>query len=279
MEFEIIVVTYGRDETLLENYVALRALYPHLPMCWGVQGVVSDRIREAVAADPLLRLEHREEPHITAALNQCIRSTRAHVAIMLDDDARPCPGWLEAFQAAFDTHPGAAYVMGREIRTRCHSLGGVLARGFLEALCRLFVPAEALSGGRLIGWINGGGLLLGNFDLPGTCRINAPRGCNLALRKAAFLDLGGFSENFTGNQWGFEAEFGLRAQRAGLDGIFWGAAMAIHEQKPEGGTRTVRTWGNLRHTVHNHAQLNRLLSPWAWLGAVPRLIRAAWKGR
>jgi hypothetical protein len=279
VEFEVVVVTYGRDETLLKNYATLRALYPDLPVCWGVQGPVSNRVREAAAADPLLRVEHREQPHITATLNQCIRSSQAQVAVMLDDDAGPCPGWLEGFRAAFAAHPEAAYVMGREIRTRGHGLAGVLARGVLEALCRPFVPAGALSGGRLIGRINGAGFLLGNFDLPGVCRINAPRGCNLAVRRAAFLDLGGFSENFTGNQWGFEADFGLRAQHAGLDGIFWGAAMAVHDQEPKGGTRTVRTWGDLRHAVHNHAQLNRLLGPWAWIGAVPRLVRAAWKSR
>lgn len=279
MEFEVIVVSYGRDEALIRNHAALRALYPDLPVCWGMQGSLSSRIRDAVAADSQLRLEHREQPHITATLNQCIHSAQADVVIMLDDDARPCPGWLEGFQAAFAAYPLAAYVMGREIRTRAHSLGGVLARGCLEAICRPFVPAAALSSGRLIGWINGAGFLLGNFDLPGTCRVNAPRGCNLALRREAFLELGGFSEEFTGNQWGFEAEFGLRVQRAGLEGIFWGEAMAVHDQEARGGTRTVRTWGNLRHAVHNHVQLNRYLGLWGWIGAVPRLVRAVWKER
>ena len=130
-------------------------------------GTLSGEISAAVESDPHLRLEHREQPHITAALNQCIRSSEADVAIMLDDDARPCPGWLEAFEAAFAAYPDAPYIMGREIRTRCHGLGGLLARGLLEAMCRPFAPAEALSAGRLVGWINGAGLLLGNFDLPG----------------------------------------------------------------------------------------------------------------
>ena len=83
--------------------------------------------------------------YIIAALNQCIRSSEADVVIMLDDDAIPCPGWLEAFEAAFAAYPDAAYIMGREIRTRCHGLGGLLARGLLEAACRPFAPAEALS--------------------------------------------------------------------------------------------------------------------------------------
>lgn len=279
MRFEAVVVSYGREKVLLENHAALRALYPELPVCWGIQGPLSGEISAAVESDPHLRLEHREQPHITAALNQCIRSSEVDVVIMLDDDARPCPGWLEAFEAAFAVYPDAAYIMGREIRTRCHGLGGLLARGLLEAACRPFAPAEALSAGRLVGWINSAGLLLGNFDLPGVCLINAPRGCNLALRRAAWERLGGFSEDFTGNQWGFEVDFGLRARHAGLKGIFWGAAMAVHDQESGGGTRAVRSWGSLRHAVHNHVQVNRHLGWCGWIGALPRLARAAWKGR
>ena len=69
MRFEAIVVSYGREKVLLENHAALRALYPELPVCWGIQGILSGKISATIESDPHLRLEHREQPHITAALN------------------------------------------------------------------------------------------------------------------------------------------------------------------------------------------------------------------
>jgi len=132
--------------------------------------------------------------------------------------------------------PGLFYTCGREIRVR--SIRPAYAdsiRLLFEAFFRKFLPKDVSLQGRIVGWTSSTGLIFGNFNQPGTCRINTPRGCNMAVRKAAFAAIGGFNGFFRGNAWGFEAEFGLRMARAGEYGRFLGDAAVLHYEVPAGG--------------------------------------------
>lgn len=281
--FEIIIASYGRDQLLAAQWRQLRCLYPKIPICWGLQGEYGPELDQLAAQDQKLRIVHLPRPQITAVLNACLRSSPARYVVLLDDDALPVPGWLEAFAAIFAQFPELPYAMGREIRqARPVSLGGAWARLGAETLCAPFVPARAKSSGRIVGWMTRAGFLFGNFALSGAALINSPRGCNLALNRALALDQGGFEESFQGTQWGFETEFGLRLQRAGLWGQFCPEAVVLHAQAPDGGTRARQDWSGLSTSLHNHALVNRQLGPWAWIGALPRLARTAlrcWRGR
>lgn len=274
--YEVIIPSYGRDHLLGDQLAQLRKLYPTLSVCWGLQGEYSPELHDVAAADGQVRIVHRLTPHITATINECVQSSQADFILLLDDDALPCPGWLEAFDEVFRQYPDLAYCMGREVRLgQPWSLVGAWLRLLSESFFVFFVPAKARIHGRIVGWMNALGFLWGNFDLSGTCVINSPRGCNLALHRRRTMELGGFDENFQGNQWGFETEFGLRLQQRGLLGRYCGTAAVLHTQTALGGTRTYRKWSGVKASWHNHELVNKHLGLWAWVGAIPRLLRAS----
>lgn len=115
--------------------------------------------------------------------------------------------------------------------------------------------------------------MIGNFNMPGSCKINSPRACNMALRKKAFLEFGGFDENFIGNAWGFETAFGLDAERRGYEGRFVGSAIVLHHEESSGGTRQAQGREFLDAYRNNHRCLMRRAGPFAWVGAMPRLLK------
>jgi GT2 family glycosyltransferase len=95
----------------------------------------------------------------------------------------------------------------------------------------------------------------------------------MGLRKEYFIALGGFNENFRGNAWGFEADFGLRAARERKLGRYVGDAVVIHHEASGGGSRdgSKKQW--LRDFMYNHKVLIGTLGPQAWLGSLPRLMK------
>lgn len=277
--FEVVIPSYGREHLLPDQLLWLRRLYPHLPVCWGLQGAYDPHLDGLAKNTEQLRIVHDPSPHITRTINTCLQSSQADYVLLLDDDAHPCPGWLEAFTAVFEDSPDLIYCMGREIRVHQHwSLLGAWARLGAESVFYFFVPPSARAQGRIVGWMNALGFLWGNFDLAGTGRINSPRGCNLALHCKKTLEHGGFDERFQGSEWGFETEFGLRLQHQGHWGAYCGQAAVLHAQAPQGGTRAHDAWSGLKASWHNHKLVNKHLGPLAWIGALPRLVRAGYRG-
>lgn len=221
-----------------------------------------------------IRIEKLTVPSTTITLNHCISSSGADIVVILDDDASPHFGWLESHTAAFTIDPDLAYTSGREVRsTQARSSFSDWVRIATESLFGLFIAENKKLHGRIVGWINGVGLIFGNFDQPGTCLINSPRACNMAVRKRIFLALGGFNEKFGGNAWGFEADFGLRAARKGCYGRYVGNAIVIHEEVRSGGSRERTKSGWFKDYVFNHRILIQNLGPQAWIGSVPRLLK------
>lgn len=273
IEAELVIVSYNRLPTLRATLEGLRRTYPELPVCVGLQG--PDRHSElglALPQDFGVRLLTFEQPSITRTLNACITSSNADVVLMTDDDALPCPGWLEAHLDAFEAEPGLAYTSGREIRMAGRrSAKAELLRIAVETAARPFVPGDATIDGRVVGWMTGLGLLLTNMDRTGTCRINTPRGCNMALDRRTFSANGGFDERFRGNGWGFEPEFGVRLARQGKLGRFVGSAAVLHAEQPTGGSRQAGGGAYLADFRHNHRVLLGTLGRRGWIGSVPRL--------
>jgi GT2 family glycosyltransferase len=224
--------------------------------------------------DPQIRLHQMAEPGTTPALNRCIDTSKAEVVLILDDDAVPHFGWLESHLAAFSSDPALAYTSGREVRsTKGKSSFSDFFRIMIEGCFSILLGRDKVVNGRIVGWTNNIGLTFGNFDQPGTCSINSPRGCNMAVQRKAFIGLGGFNERFRGNAWGFEAEFGLRMAREGRYGQYRGDAIVIHHEYPSGGSREAAAVTWFRDFLFNNSLLIQQLGPQAWLGAVPRLIK------
>jgi Glycosyl transferase family 2 len=272
---EIVIPSYSRWPTLVTTVAKIRELYPTVPVCLGLQGESPDQeLPPRILNDPFLRIERMPRPSSTITLTTCIQSSKADIILILDDDAGPCHGWLEAHMAAFEADPALAYTGGREVRlSRGIPAYSVLVRIIAEAVFGLFLSADKKINGRIVGWFNWLGLFFGNFDQPGFAVINNTRGCNMAVRRETFLAAGGFCPDIIGNGYLFEVEFGLRLARQGKLGRYLGNAVVIHQESPTGGSRAATRMKWFRAFVHNHRQVMKLVGPQGWIGSVPRLVK------
>jgi GT2 family glycosyltransferase len=272
---EIVIPSYRRLPILQRTIRQLRLLYPDTHVCLGIQDQLkTEELDSKIVQDGKTRVEMITTPGTTTALNHCIRTSQADVVLIMDDDAVSCHGWLESHLAAFTTDPGLAYTSGREVRSsQGRSSFSELVRILAELAAGVFLRRDTILNGRIVGWTTHMGLIFANFDQPGSCRINAPRGCNMAVRRLDFLKLGGFTEEFRGNAWGFEAEFGVRMAHQGRYGRYLGDAIVIHHELASGGSRTAQKDQWFDDFLFNHRLLIRHLGPQAWIGSLPRLLK------
>jgi GT2 family glycosyltransferase len=272
---ELVIPSYNRLDILKNTLKLVRILYPHLKICLGLQGERPDQGFQAqLESDPNLRMEILPIPSTTGTLNHCITSSQADIIVILDDDAVPCFGWLEAHIRAFDEQPDLAYTSGREVRlTKGRSAFSEWFRIITEWFFGLCIGRDKKIHGRIVGWINWLGLILANFDQPGTCKINSPRECNMGIRRDLFVKLGGFNQAFCGNAWGFGTDFGLRMAREGKYGQYLGNAMVIHHEAARGGSREKEKSQWFNDFFRNHKLLIHTLGPQAWIGSLPRLVK------
>ena len=272
---ELVIPSYNRINILKKTLQQIRILYPNLKICLGLQGDMPDPdFQSQLETDPNLRIEKLYLPSTTITLNHCISGSEADILLILDDDSTPCFGWLESHVAAFAKNPNLPYTSGREVRsTKGKIASSEWVRILIEGFLGLFLGNNKKLYGRIIGWINRMGFLFGNFDLPGTCIINSPRGCNIAIRRELFVKVGGFNNHYRGNAWGFEADFGLRMAKTYGFGLYIGDAIVIHHETASGGSREAskRQWFN--DFFYNHKLLIKNLGLQAWLGSIPRLIK------
>lgn len=248
-------------------------IYPDIPICLGLQGHVPDDFLKHVAQYLGLRIIMLSSPGTTATLNRCIFSSQADIVLIVDDDAVPHFGWFESHMAAFAQEPDLAYTAGREVRSAKGKTSiSVWIWIMVEWFFGLFVGRDKKLNGRIVAWTSKVGLIFGNFDQPGFCLINSARGCNMAVRRSSFTDLGGFNDHFRGNAYLFESEFGIRMAKKGKYGQYRGDAIVIHYEVPFGGSRAGKTqW--FKDYLFNHRFMIDQLGPQAWLGSLPRLIK------
>jgi glucosyl-dolichyl phosphate glucuronosyltransferase len=109
---------------------------------------------------------------LSHARNRALNHTRCDIVAFLDDDATAATGWLHEIVASFDQRPEVVGVGGRICPN--YDVG---ARP---------VPAELL-------WIVGS-TYQGHRETPGY--ISRPIGANMAFRRNALTDMGGFDPDF-----------------------------------------------------------------------------------
>jgi GT2 family glycosyltransferase len=272
---EVVIPSYKRLENLKTTVAGIRLLYPTIKVCLGLQGdMPGPELDQELSADPNLRIEKMPSPSSTITMTTCIKSSGADIILILDDDAVPVHGWMEAHRAAFENDPDLAYTGGREVRlSRKRPPFEDIICIINEWIFGVFLPRDRKINGRIVGWFNWIGLFFGNFDMPGTCVVNNPRGCNMAVRRDIFLAAGGFSPNIIGNGYLFEVEFGLRMARQKKLGRYIGDAIVIHHEVSTGGSRAAQRMKWFLDYVHNHKQVMKIIGLQGWVGSVPRLIK------
>lgn len=272
---EIVIPSYNRLAVLPETLRQIRVIYPEVDICIGLQGDMPDaEMESAFDKDYHLRIVRQVAPSTTAILNSCIATSRADIVLILDDDAVPHFGCLESHIAAFIGNPDLVYTTGREVRFKNgRSSFSEWNRILVESFFGFFIGKNKKINGRIVGWINRIGLMFGNFNQPGKCVINSPRGCNMGIRRESFSRLGGFNVQFRGNAWGFEAEFGIRMARKGRYGQYRGDAIVVHHEHVRGGSRDAMKGQWFKDFIHNHTILLNELGWQGWIGSVPRLIK------
>lgn len=166
-------------------------------------------------------LDIPENIGVAAALNRAVSATRSELLALLNNDIELEPDWLEQLVATLDAHPPAASASGKLLRFH--------DRSTIDAAGDLMLWSGAV--------INRGHGMLdeGQFDAEEAV-FAACAGAAL-YRRSAFQVVGAFDESFFA--YLEDIDWGVRAQLAGFESRYVGAAVGYHM----GGATTSRRKG------------------------------------
>ena len=199
----VVVASRNRPEQLRLTLDAIGRVVPEGTDVLVVDSASDSSETGAAAEAGGARCVRADRPGVSVARNLGARSTERDVVVFTDDDCIPRPGWLEAMVAPFED-PQVAFVTGRVEGTGEGSAADVADLG--EAHW---------------GWP----------DDP----AHMGTGGNMAFRRQALLDIGGFDPDFGGGgaiPSGEEQELFLRLLHAGWTGRHApGSAVEHHDSR------------------------------------------------
>ena len=199
----IVIPTYNRQRIAAETAQSL------LP--FGAPIIVVDQTPapyEPLAALPI-RSIRLPEPSIPHAMNVGVQAAETEVVLFLDDDIVAAPGLIDAHAEA-------------HLREGVWAVAGQVLEPGQEAE-RTAQPSDDLQ-------------FRFNSD-EGRMVTNVMAG-NLSVKRARFLQLGGFDENFTHAAYRFETDFAMRVAAAGGAIWFEPRASIRHLKLSAGGLRS-----------------------------------------
>jgi GT2 family glycosyltransferase/glycosyltransferase involved in cell wall biosynthesis len=167
-----------------------------------------------------VRIAHEPVPGLSRARNTGAAASQADVVCFLDDDARPCPGWLEHLRLAF-SDPGVAIA------------GGPICGLWPDGRPAGFPPLNAAP---YFGILDRG-------DAPHDSARpeDGPWGGNWAVRRQLIDQIEGFDVRFgageEGNLGGEEVHFGWRVLERGLGRLRFEPGAAIGHRSPSARVR------------------------------------------
>lgn len=184
-------------------------------------------LRALLPQDARLRLYASGVRSLPHARNLALGWAKGAGIVYFDDDVRLKSGCLDAHREALSTD----------------GVGGVVGR-ITERSNRPNRPA-------VINTIGPGGRVLTNLDGPGDQAVDSLKGCNMAFRRQALVQAGGFDLRYRGTAFLEDADAAERVRRLGLQLRFAGAAAVHHLSAPAGGVRMpkrVHTWWRFHNT-------------------------------
>lgn len=235
-DVSVVIVTFQSGGTLDRCLTALKA-----QTVQGFQTILSDNgsadgaPQAAAAADPGLRLlSHGANLGFAAGNNRAAEQAQGRWLVLLNPDAYPEPGWLQALLAAAKAHPDV----------RCFT-----ARQRMAAdPARLDGLGDAMTA---IGFPFRGGY--GRPD-PGAIPVGevfSPCGAAMMIDRALFLRLGGFDEAFF--CYCEDADLGYRLRLIGEPTLLAAEAVVLHDGSVSTGGR--RSAFSIYHGVRNRLWL------------------------
>jgi GT2 family glycosyltransferase len=225
-----------------------------------------------VAAGRIRVIPH-SPANLPAARNHGVRETDKDILIFIDDDVLLPKDFVEQHRAVY--RDGKAMSVSGQV--------------FQPASYRQELAGDVLSG-------KARKEEFGHFKFDTGAAVDFLRGCNFSVRRKAFVEVGGFDENFLGAAYGEDHDFAARLGLHGLEIQFSQGAWVVHLKVPSGGCRipgnkAQSEWGKtmsmmlfaFRHGVRIHQfgyyfkaalfagplrkenVLHAWRLPWAWL--------------
>lgn len=201
----VVVPSIRIDDLLVRCVETCRRLSPQVPIV-----VVVDDDEGAGRLDGAATVLRSVVPSIAAKRNLAVaRSDSRHVAF-IDSDAYPAPGWLEHAVAILDDDPGLGAVGGPNVsppdQDRWETAVGTAHLSFLVAGWWVF---RKVPGAR-------------------TREVSALPTCNLVVRRADYVDIGGMDEHlFTAE----DTDFCTRLVRSGRRIAFSPDVQVFHKDR------------------------------------------------
>jgi N-acetylglucosaminyl-diphospho-decaprenol L-rhamnosyltransferase len=244
-DISVVIVTFQSGGTLERCLAALKA-----QTVAGFETILSDNAsadgapRAAAEADPtLVLLDNGVNLGFAAGNNRAAARAGGRWLVLLNPDAYPEPGFLEALLAAAAAHPEA----------RCFTARQKMA----QDPARLDGLGDAMA---VIGFPFRGGLGAPDPGAIAAGEVFSPCGAAMMIDRALFLSLGGFDEGFF--CYCEDVDLGYRLRLAGQPVILAPGAVVHHEG-------SVSTGGRRSDFSIYHGARNRL---WLFVKDTPPLL-------
>jgi GT2 family glycosyltransferase len=232
----------------------------------------TSRTRDLVSRFPAARYVVEPRRGLNAARNRALREASGEIVAFSDDDAVPEPAWLEPLVQNFHDRRvlcATGLTLPMELETEAQELFEThctFVRGFRR---------------RVIDGMDDGPLVVGHIGA----------GANMAVRRDAILELGGFDERLdagTPTRSGGDHEMFVRILAAGYHIVYDPASVSWHRHR--------RTREELLDTVYGYGvgvyamwtgmlverqELGVVREAWRWFtkGQLPRLVRRRHRAR
>jgi glycosyltransferase involved in cell wall biosynthesis len=255
LRVSVVIVTYRREQILIDT---IRGVAAQLSESDEILVVDQTAMHERETTDALQRLAaegairwiRRGKPHRCEAMNIAALMAVGDVLLFLDDDVIPHATLVAAHRRAFQDDPTLPATSGQVLQPWHHA------------------PVQQVEGFDV----------RFDFAYDRPCDVLPLMGCNFAVRRHVYLEIGGMDENFSGSNYRDDAEMGYRIfSRCGRRARFVPAAGLRHIHA-SGGIRAFGgkdTWGHIGGSIGDYYfALVCLPVPAALKHVTRRLVRA-----